>query len=617
MDKLTLRYDPLTIKHLGVSLYSQLPSVLSELISNAYDADADVMEINLVDNLSGKEIYIKDNGHGMSFDEINDKYLMVGRNRRVEVESRFTPIKKRLVIGKKGLGKLSVFGVCSEILIKTIKDGYINEFEMNLIEIERLKGEYNPPIIKKNESTALPNGTELTLKKVKRKGSFDLDLIVKSLSKKFTVFDELKVNVSLNNKNLTQLTNEMKFSELKMQYDWEFPNDMFGTTYPYWNRIKGTIITPETPLKDTSMRGIYLTSRGKIVNEAEFYGIRDNDFVHTYMTGYLEIDFIDEFEEDVISTDRHSLIWEHDEATALKSYLQDVIKKIGVEWKKNRNRDASEDIKKHSGIDVLEWKKGLVPYERKLAEQIVDPILEDPSIDIKNSTQMVQGVINQFSHQSFKDYASELANTVPSQEIPRIINLLNNWKITETKELSALATMRVEVINTFEKLLEDDTTKEVPTLHDFLKKFSWLLDPRVLEFKDEVTYSKLLKETYPEEDLKEDDKRIDFLCSNTMGGILYVIEIKRSNYKIDKKAIEQAYEYGVFLKDKYATESGFSNVVCYVVGGSKSTEGVFQSKEKTYMRTGEVFVKTYRELLEQSKKFHSEFIQTHKSFNSN
>ncbi len=42
MDKpaLELKFDPNTIEHLGVSLYSQLPSVLSELISNAWDADA-------------------------------------------------------------------------------------------------------------------------------------------------------------------------------------------------------------------------------------------------------------------------------------------------------------------------------------------------------------------------------------------------------------------------------------------------------------------------------------------------------------------------------------------------------------------------------------------------
>ena len=33
-ESLVLKFDPNTIEHLGVSLYSKLPSVLSELISS-------------------------------------------------------------------------------------------------------------------------------------------------------------------------------------------------------------------------------------------------------------------------------------------------------------------------------------------------------------------------------------------------------------------------------------------------------------------------------------------------------------------------------------------------------------------------------------------------------
>ena len=614
-DKLTLKYDPQTIKHLGVSLYSQLPSVFSELISNAYDADAESIFIELFEDINGKTIRIIDDGHGMTFDEINEKYLLVGRNRRDEVDAKLTPIKKRPVIGKKGLGKLAVFGICDEITIKTVRDGIENKFTMNLKDIEKNKGEYNPEIGSLNKATAEGNGTEIWLKKIKRKSDFDVNSIIRSLAKKFTIFDEMKTTISLNSDKPVQLTNEMKFSNLAVEHEWHFPTDKFGTTYPHWKKITGKILTPETPLKDTAMKGIYLISRGKIVNEAEFYGARDNDLVHTYMTGYLTIDFIDELDEDIISTDRHSLIWEDDNAAELRTYLQEVIKKIGSDWKKKRNLDKEKSITEHGGKSIQDWKNELVPFERELADKIIDPVLADPTIDIEKSTELVHGVMDQFDNTAYKNYASELASTVASTELPRIIELMNQWKITESKEMSALATARVEVIKKFEELLDNDT-KEVPTLHDFLKKFSWLLDPRVLEFQDEVTYSKLLKETYPDDDLDEPNKRIDFLCSNTLGGILYVIEIKRSKYKVDKKAIEQAYEYGVFLKENYASESGFSNVVCYVVGGSKSGESVFRAKEKTYMRSGEVFVKTYRELLEQSKTFHKEFIETHTAYNS-
>lgn len=613
MSELVLKYDPLTIKHLGVSLYSQLPSVLSELVSNAYDADAENISIDLIET-PNKEILVKDDGEGMTFDELNEKYLLIGRNRRLSTKAQRTAKKKRPIIGKKGLGKLSVFGVCKEVEVKTVKDGVMNHFSMDLDKIEKSQGVYHPIIIKKNENTSEKSGTTIHLKKIKRKTPFDIDSISNALSKKFTIFDQMNTTISMLDHDVT-ITNEMKFENLDVEFEWTFPSKDFGTEYEHWKKIKGKIITPKTPLKDTQMKGIYLTSRGKIVNEAEFYDARDNDQFHTYVTGYLTVDFIDDFPEDIISTDRHSLIWENDEAIALKQYLQTIIRKINNDWGKKRAQKKAERIKESGGQDIETWKSELPTYEQKLADQIIDPILKDPSIDPEQSASIIHGVIDQFDNKAFKSYASELAETLPPEELPKILQLMNDWKITEIRELSSLAEARISVINKFEQLL-DNNAKEVPTLHNFLKKFSWLLDPRILEFDDEVKYSQILKETYPEEDLNEKDRRIDFLCSNALGGILYVIEIKRSNYSVDLKAIEQAYAYKSFLEEKYSTQSGFSNVVCFVIGGSKSSDHVFKSKEKTYMRTGEVFVKTYTELLEQSKKYHSEFIEAHRSFNN-
>jgi len=214
----------------------------------------------------------------------------------------------------------------------------------------------------------------------------------------------------------------------------------------------------------------------------------------------------------------------------------------------------------------------------------------------------------------FKEYASQIADVSKPEDIPVLLKLMDEWKAIESKEIKGLAYARIEVIKQFEHYLNTDT-KEVPTLHNFLKKFSWLLDPRILEFRDEVTYSNLLKESFPDDDLDEKNRRIDFLSSNALGEILYVIEIKRSKFKIDIKALEQAYDYGAFLADKYASETGFSRVVCYVVGGEKSGDYKFKKKEKTYITSGEVFVKTYRELLEQSKEYHKEFIDTYHKFN--
>lgn len=616
MDSLELKFDPNTIEHLGVSLYSKLPSVLSELVSNSWDADADNVSIDFTDNGDEKQIIYIDDGNGMTFDELNQNYLVIGRNRRKDTGKQ-TSEGGRPVIGKKGLGKLSVFGICDEIEVISIKDGLKNQFSMNLNDIRSSqRNTYKPTIIEKDQLTNLKSGTTLVLKQVRRKSGFDLEDIALSLSKKFTIFDRMIVTVSKNDSNTISVTNELKFSSFNTEFEWELPIEELDSTYPRWQQVSGTIMTLKTPVKDTEMKGVYLTSRGKIVNEAGFYGLRDTDQFHSYVTGYIEVDFIDDFDDDVISTDRHSLNWEHAETRALQQHLQAIIKKIGGKWRKKRAEVKKTKIRDTHNIEIDDWKNKLPKFERDLSDKIIDPILENSNIDVDESAGIIDNVIGKFENQAFKEYASHIAEISDSDEdIPKLLQLMEDWKSIESDQYRELARSRVEVIKQFEYYL-DTNTKEVPTLHNFLKKFSWLLDPRILEFKDEVRYSALLKEEYPETKLEEQDRRIDFLCSNALGEILYVIEIKRSQYKVDYKAIEQAYEYQSFLTDHYASHTGFSRVVCYVVGGSKSDDRKFRSKEQSYAQTGEVFVKTYTELLEQSKEYHKEFIEAYDSHSS-
>lgn len=612
---LELKFDPNTIEHLGVSLYSQLPSVLAELISNSWDADATSVEIDFRTSDSRKEIHVKDDGHGMTFDELNNNYLVIGRNRRSSGAS--TTPKGRKPIGKKGLGKLSVFGICNSVLVRSIRSGVANQFSLDLEAIKRsTTNSYQPAIIERDVSTKEPDGTEITLKGVRRKSPFKLDETGISISKKFTVLDKFKLTFSENGTNHTRILNEDKFRGMKKQFTWDFPNKKFGESYDHFGEIQGQIVTLETPVKDTEMRGIYLTSRGKIVNSASFFGVRDNDQFHNYVTGYLHVDFIDDLANDLISTDRHSLNWEHDETKDLQSYLHEVIKGVGREWKKRRQEKKREQIKAERSLDIEKWQETLPTYERDLSNRIIDPILANNGITSENASKIIGGVIDKFDNQVFKKYASDIADISSEEDVPKLLALMEDWKSIEAKQFRDLSCSRIEVIKKFEEHIDNDT-KEVPTLHNFLKKFSWLLDPRILEFRDEVTYSALLKEEFPDEELDEKNRRIDFLCSNALGEILYVIEIKRSKYKVDKKALEQAYEYGSFLRNKYGSTTGFSRVVCFVVGGEKSDDYKFKDKEDTYIKTGEVFVKTYRELLEQSKEYHKEFIEAYDEFNPN
>lgn len=105
-QKLKMSFDPHTIEHLGIKMYSVLPNAIAELIANAYDAEARTVHVKLYNDNGKKRIAVIDDGVGMSFDEINNNFLRIGRKRRTD-DYGLSPNGIRKVTGRKGLGKLA------------------------------------------------------------------------------------------------------------------------------------------------------------------------------------------------------------------------------------------------------------------------------------------------------------------------------------------------------------------------------------------------------------------------------------------------------------------------------------------------------------------------------
>ena len=96
------------LDHLGRNLYRNFATVLAEAISNAWDADANNVYINIQDNA----FTIFDDGTGMSEDDFQNKFLRVGYSKRTALNSSVSA-KRRPFIGRKGIGKLALLS-CSE-----------------------------------------------------------------------------------------------------------------------------------------------------------------------------------------------------------------------------------------------------------------------------------------------------------------------------------------------------------------------------------------------------------------------------------------------------------------------------------------------------------------------
>lgn len=344
-----MKFAPNTIEHLGVKMYSTLPPVVSELIANSYDADAKEVLISLKDDNGEKEIVVCDDGHGMSFDEINQNFLTIGRNRRIKDETDKSP-GGRKVIGKKGLGKLSFFGIAHEIEITTVKNERKNSFVMDWDAIMAMENEeggienYEPKILILDDNTKENNGTIVTLRKIQRTSDFNAEALADSISRYFILPDGFSIKISQNNGDWIRIDNIRRYSTLSKEAEWNVPKDIeFPEDCEFSENITGHLLTTETPIKpNTNMRGITLFSRGKLVNLPEYFSDSTSSNFFNYITGWLEVDFIDELDEDVIGTNRQSLNWDHPEMQKLKSCLQGMLRLVERDWRVKRREKREE-----------------------------------------------------------------------------------------------------------------------------------------------------------------------------------------------------------------------------------------------------------------------------------
>ncbi|MGH9197537.1 MAG: ATP-binding protein, partial [Acidimicrobiia bacterium] len=121
------------LNHLGLNLYSNTPAVLSEVVANSWDADAERVDIEI--DQSAGSVVITDDGHGMTGDDVNERYLRVGYDRRKDPTTAKSPKFHRPVMGRKGIGKLSLFSIANVVELHTVKDGKVSAFRMVLGDI--------------------------------------------------------------------------------------------------------------------------------------------------------------------------------------------------------------------------------------------------------------------------------------------------------------------------------------------------------------------------------------------------------------------------------------------------------------------------------------------------
>lgn len=163
---------------LGKGQIADLPTAITELWKNGYDAYADILKAELYkegyNGLTKSYFVISDDGKGMSSTDILDKWLVLGTDSKsraeLEEESEDTLWKRpRIKAGEKGIGRLSVAYLGNPMLMLTKKIGYPLQavyFDWRILENYNLFLDDIIIPIKSVEGTKLLNSDFPELKKM-------------------------------------------------------------------------------------------------------------------------------------------------------------------------------------------------------------------------------------------------------------------------------------------------------------------------------------------------------------------------------------------------------------------------------------------------------------------
>ena len=630
------------LNHLGINLYSNIPAVLSEVVANSWDADATNVNIEI-----GKEqITITDDGHGMTLDDINGKYLEVGYERRKH-EAVKTEIYDRNVMGRKGIGKLSLFSIAKVVSVESFKDESRNGFVMSTDEIanhikKEESGLYEPTSMPESEMVLDSKGTRIVLTDLKKRVTIATpDYVKKRLARRFSIIgDENKFTVRVDGTPIS-ITDRDYFH--KLQYLWHYGDkseeyiklcdnsDNFEhkekregliqyehNTQEKTYHVKGWIGTVTTPAvltdKDVNenLNKIVIMVRGKLAQEDILEDIREAGFYNKYLIGEIHADFLDENDLlDIATSNRQEIIKDDQRYTSLRDWIKSELSYIRVKWDELRALQINEEAQQIPAIK--EWLHELPPQKREQAGELINKIAKLDIDEPKDRNLFYKHTALAFENLLYKKSLDQL-DKISTETLPIFLEILGNFDDFEASLYYQIIQERLGIISALKDKVEDNSVEK--TIQKFLYEHLWLLDPSW----DRATETPFMEQNVQKEfgklnaklTDKEKSGRYDIKYKKTAGKHV-IIELKRANRKLDQHdLVKQVEKYGGALK-KIIQNTGKNEpveMVCLV--GKPLVQWADSDGRETSRRAmaeQNVRVVLYDELIEDAYRNYNAFLQ--------
>jgi len=646
--KYRMTISRMTVDKLGIKLYDKVSAVLAELLANSYDADATEVTIHLplnsylanrrdgvIEDL-GLEIRIEDNGHGMTPEEINPYYLKVGIDRRQRPQGGASRELSRPVMGRKGIGKLSPFGICREIeVLSAGGEPGLNVYPVaNLIMryddivSEESDGDYHPIVGSSDGETTDRRGTTVILRDFDRRRVPDSQTLFRQLTARFglerTDWHVTVIDTTNEASRFDLRGDELAIAQLpgtRIAVDDRPVRLEDGTGLP----VKGWIAYAKDAYKDEVMAGVRIYARGKIVSQTRDFNIPSGftgEFkLRSYLVGHMTADWIDD-DEDLIRSDRQDIIWNSDKGEAFQKWGQELLRELAARAEASVKSAVWEAFVAASGI--REKSRRAFPGNREFQDRVEDVAKlairgadRDAISDRDYVANVVAFALSVAPHRALLDDLREIAADT-TKTLDTVVALFAKVQVAERYSLGQVARERVGSVRQLQSLIDTATTER--PLQELLEHAPWLIAPAwtpilmdrpLEEFRRnfEGWYNREYGTALQTTAIGCPTKEPDFIFVNTAQG-LDIVEIKKPAHSLTSEEFERAYGYldavDRFLEGNPEIKARFPRTRLIIVCDSLSCRA---SDRQLIKEAENICHRPWRTVLQDTLEAHSDFLR--------
>ncbi len=535
--------------------YSSTEKALKELVDNAWDADAELIEISLPAPLTGEPIVVRDNGTGMTTEEVRVHYLHIAADRRQSRGNR-TAGKGRLVKGRKGIGKFAGLMAASEMNLATSARGVRSNFRLNLADLERTQDiELLPIDVVTSECSVHDHGTEIVLSGLHTAFAFPdpqkfRQLLLQDYGR------ESGVVVKVNGKTLGV-------------------DDINGVSFKNEVVVPGVgVVLLRFAIADSKvvnrLAGIVVRVDGKSVGKPTFFGLdQKEDFPRKLLSrlyGELDADGLREH----VTAGWDSLI---DNSNLLLAVADQVAPLIHLAFKECYGKEmhlAHARLQRLINDRLANFPEHRREYADRAIKRVLERFYGEPPEKLDPFVFVLLEAIERSDYAAVLEHLAQLSVS----DVGSVAEALEDFGLADMAYLVEQARARQKFLDMLDALAHEPRTLE-QEMHQAIERNLWIFGPQYSVFSSNRTLKRMVEDRLCAKYVGElATRRPDLILSENLLGEYLLIEFKRPSHALIRDDYDQAVRYRHEL-GKY----GDKRVRVLLIGGEKSSDFPTNNRE--------------------------------------